>query len=128
MLIAFGRRSVLCWNCRGEDSKSCSRNFRELIYTPKPNVMALLEPKVRGDVADRVCKLIGKKNSFRSKADRFRSGIWILWDGNLIELKVVHAHKQFVHLLVVLDTEEEWMLTVTYATLKLLVRAALWRE
>lgn len=55
-------------------------------------------------MANKVCENIGKKNWIRVEADGFSGGIWILWDGDLIDPSVIHAHKQFVNLSLTLNT------------------------
>lgn len=75
MSMNVGRRSVLCWNCRGAGSKSFLRNLRELLFIHKPDVVALLEPRVSGVGADRICKLIGRENWVRAEANGFSGGI-----------------------------------------------------
>lgn len=42
--------------------------------------------------------------------------------------KSVNAHKQFIHILITPNTEDEWFLTVVYASPKPAVKANLWKE
>lgn len=73
----------------------------------KPEILALLEPHTSGEVADSVCTNIGRRNWFRVEAVNFIGGIWLLWDSDMVDLRIIHAHKRFVHLLVTPDTLEE---------------------
>lgn len=41
----------------------------------KPDFLALLEPRISGGTADRVWKMIRKKNWFKVKTDGFSGGI-----------------------------------------------------
>lgn len=65
---------------------------------------------------------------FRFEADGFSDSIWILWDANLFDHRVILAHKKFVHPMLAPDMEEECVLKVTYASPKLPLRAALSSE
>lgn len=43
-------------------------------------VVILLEPRVSGDTANRVCNRLGKKRWARSEAIGFSGGVWVLWE------------------------------------------------
>lgn len=80
------------------------------------------------DVADGVCKRLGRENWFRVEAEGFSGGIWILWNGTTVDLRIVHAHKQFVHLLVAPGSLKGWQFTIVYASPKPKERGDLWEE
>lgn len=94
----------------------------------KPEAIALLEPRISGDTANHVCKMIGRKNWVRIEADGFSGGIWVLWDRDFLEMRVIQTHKQFIHLVLAPNTDDEWMLTIVYASPKPIERGLLWKE
>lgn len=60
-----------------------------------------------GKQPNSVCKKLGRKRWCRIEANGVSGGIWIMWDGDLIDVKVIHVHKQFVHLLIASSAMEE---------------------
>lgn len=111
----------------GASCKRFMRNLKEMMSLYRPDILVLLETRVSGEVTDSMCK-IGKKDWFKVEGDSFSRGIWILWDGNLVDLKITHAHKQFIHVLMAPNTEEEWQLTVTYASPRPATRTEPWSK
>lgn len=67
-------------NCRGAGNDNFLRNLRDLKFIHRPAIIAILEPRVSGAVADRQCKLMGMKRWYRVEANGFSRGIWILWE------------------------------------------------
>lgn len=49
--------------------------MRELIREFKPRMIILIEPRISGDLADRVCESLGKTKWIRSEARGFSGGI-----------------------------------------------------
>lgn len=74
----------------------------------KPDIIAVLEPRISGITADDVCTRIGRKNWIRVEADGFSGGVWILWEEDTIKVRMKHVHKQFVHLIINPGRNEEW--------------------
>lgn len=91
----------------GAGSERFLRNLKELDKLYKPDIIAILEPRISGQVANIVCKRVGKENWIRVEANGFNGGIWVLWDGAWVELRVVHFQKQLIHLVVNPGSMEE---------------------
>lgn len=51
--------SVLCWTCRGAAGRAFAFEVKELMREYRPKIIILLEPRISGDTADRVCKIFG---------------------------------------------------------------------
>lgn len=109
-------KNILCWNCRGAGNQRFARSIREMKRNYNPEIIALLETRVSGEIADNACRGTSMRSWFRTKADGFSGGIWILWDEERVSLKVVHAHYQFVHIQISRRDEEAWFLTIVYAS------------
>ncbi|EOX93148.1 Uncharacterized protein TCM_001997 [Theobroma cacao] len=60
----------------------------------------ILEPRIANVKANNVCRRIGLPNFFRVEAAGFSGGIWILWDSNLVELKILAHSSQLVHTMI----------------------------
>lgn len=65
----FEEWSVLCWNYRGARSNEFHIEIKDLIRVHRPLIIILLEPRINGEVADSVCKRMGKRKWVRSEAD-----------------------------------------------------------
>lgn len=119
---------VLSWNCRGASNPTFMRNLRDLIAIHKPTILALLETRVSGPVADRVCQQIGWGSWYRVEAAGFSGGIWIFWKEEVVDVKVIHGQSQFVHLSIRTKDGDTWFLSVVYANPKPVERRLLWDE
>lgn len=67
--------NMMCWNCRGARSDEFHRELKDLIRVHRPLIIILLEPRINGEVADSVCKRIGKRKWVQSEADGFSGGV-----------------------------------------------------
>lgn len=63
-----------------------------------------------------VCKKLQRSHWTRSEAEGFSSGIWVLWNGDELEVCPKYIHQQFVYLSVVLLDGWSWDLTAVYAS------------
>lgn len=61
-------------------------------------IVILLEPRTRGETADKVCKKLGKKRWVRSKLVGFSGGVWVIWDDEEVELKMMTIRRSFIHM------------------------------
>lgn len=84
---------VLCWNYRGARSKEFPREMRDWVRIHRPSLIILLEPRISGSGADKVCKKLGKSHWIISKEDGFSGGIWLLWDEASFLVSLIHVHK-----------------------------------
>lgn len=68
----------MVWNCQGAASRAFLRALKDFVKTNKPDVIALLEPRIFGDQADKVCSSTRFDNWVRVEAVGFSGGIWVL--------------------------------------------------
>ena len=52
-------RNLLIWNCSGAASKSFNRTVKDMIQTFKPDLIGMVETKISGGQADKVCNKLG---------------------------------------------------------------------
>lgn len=107
---------MISWNCRGARSPQFLRNARELIRTFRPFIFLILEPQISSTAADVVCRRLGSRDWVRSEAEGFSGGIWVLWNREEVNLKVVHVEKHSVHVIVDEGKPTAWLLTAVYAS------------
>ncbi|KAL8152326.1 hypothetical protein V2J09_010086 [Rumex salicifolius] len=110
---------IVSWNTQGAGSRDFLRSLKDLIRTHDPSILVLLETRLSGDRADKVCHAIGFDGVCRSKAIGFRGGIWILWRTSRVQLEEVDVHGQVV---------TKWLFSAIYASLAPQSREELWRR
>lgn len=81
------------------------RNLKEMVSLYKYEIIALQEPRISSEVADHV--MIGRRNWVNVKADNLGCNTSLLCDGDHVEIRVIHTHKQFIHLVIAANTKEE---------------------
>lgn len=78
---------IICWSCRGAASKEFVCEMKEILRAYKPRIVILIEPRVSGEVADRIYKIFGKKQWIRSEARGSSSGVWAFLEEGRLEWK-----------------------------------------
>jgi len=88
---------IMIWNCRGANSN----HFCSLVLNYKRihnfNVLAVVETRVSGLIADRVIGKLKLENSVRVEAVGRSGGIWLLWNGSKDDLKVLKTARHLIH-------------------------------
>lgn len=87
---------ILSWNVQGAGSRSFCRTFGFLRQQFTPGILALCEPRISGQKADKFIKYSGYDFSFRVEANGFSGGIWLLWK-HYINVQVILWHEQMIH-------------------------------
>lgn len=104
------------------------RSMRDMVSTYKPDVIASLEPRISKEVADSICKRLGKKELIRIEAIDFRGDIWVLWNSDKVGIKVLRVRKHLIHLMIAVRINGTWYLTIVYASPCPHFRRSLWSE
>jgi hypothetical protein len=60
-------------------------------------VLAVVETRVSGLIADRVIGKLKFENSVRVEAVGRSGGIWLLWNGSKVDLKVLKTARHLIH-------------------------------
>lgn len=98
----------------------------ELLRVHRPDILILIEPKISGEIATKVCKKLKKIHWILSEADGFSSGVWVLWDEDDIQVSPRYIHHQFIHMSIVSGDQQRWELTALYASPQASSRRQLW--
>lgn len=69
-------------------SKEFVVEMKELLRAFKPKIVILIEPRISGEAADKVCKCLGRKSWIRAEERGFCGGIWVLWEEGEFEIKL----------------------------------------
>lgn len=118
---------ILSWNCQWAKNTLFIGALSTLIQLDSPHVIALFEPRISGEKADRVIRQIGYPNSHRLEAVGFSGGIWLFWD-NVWKVKVIDTKHQFMHCRISINRESEIMFTAIYGHPAASHRARLWHQ
>ncbi|XP_019178132.1 PREDICTED: uncharacterized protein LOC109173349 [Ipomoea nil] len=106
---------IMVWNCQGAASKSFRRALKQFIRVYNPSIVCLLEPKVSGDHANRICNSLGFRDWIRVEAYGFSGGIWVFWK-DVIKVEIITTHPQFISMQVIDNLSEPWLFTVVYGS------------
>lgn len=115
------------WNCQGAAAHGFMRILKDILHKHNPDIFGLLEPKVSGNQADRICKNIGYDHWVRVEAFGFSGGIWIFWRDNIL-VEIMATHPQFVLLRVADRKTQPWLLTFVYGSPSHQLRKKLWED
>lgn len=85
------KNRVLCWNCRDAGGREFASEVKELMRDYKPKIVILLEPRISGETATKVCQKLGKKSWVRSELVGFSIGIWVFWEQDDVKLKLLEV-------------------------------------
>ncbi|KAL4290041.1 hypothetical protein GQ457_14G004340 [Hibiscus cannabinus] len=100
--------------------------FRLLLRTHRPDIFAIMEPRVSGDLADEFIRRSGFEFSYRVEANGFSGGIWILWKPS-VSLDVLAVDSQFIHgACLVHGTRKSFFITFVYASPNAYRRSFVW--
>ncbi|XP_019184648.1 PREDICTED: uncharacterized protein LOC109179603 [Ipomoea nil] len=110
----------------GAGGRDFHRVLKQLIRTYRPS-LGLVEPKVSGDQANKICTKLGYEDWVRVEAVGFSGGIWVLWNKPL-DISVKYTHPQFILLQVAENGGTPWTMAVVYGSPVQHLRRRLWME
>lgn len=119
---------ILVWNCRGAGNDRFRSHFKDLITSYKPDVVALLETKVKFSSMGMFFKNIGYKASTYVDPIGRAGGIWLLWDSDRVSLNITHVTSQAIHASVKIDDYEDWIFSTIYGNPNPRIRDAVWED
>ncbi|KAL8152224.1 hypothetical protein V2J09_009984 [Rumex salicifolius] len=117
---------IITWNTQGAGSRMLMRTLKDIIRTHDPTILVLVETRLSGPQADKVCKEIGFDGIVRAQAVGFKGGIWVLWRKDRVKLTVQDMFHQAVTLEVERAGEDSWVFSAIYASPQLNSRQELW--
>ncbi|KAK4277819.1 hypothetical protein QN277_015755 [Acacia crassicarpa] len=77
---------IVSWNCRGAGNRSFPLKTKDIVNKYYVNILCLLEPRISGVRADKVCRKLGFSHWMRVEATGFFGGIWVLWNSNEFDI------------------------------------------
>ncbi|XP_057427344.1 uncharacterized protein LOC130720679 [Lotus japonicus] len=90
--------------------------------------MAILEPRISGNQAEKVISKLGFDEHVKSEAKGFSGGIWCCWNKASISVHVISIQHQCIHLHINPNENGGWFLSITYANPQERFRQSLWED
>ncbi|XP_074293854.1 uncharacterized protein LOC141621031 [Silene latifolia] len=118
----------MVWNVQGTGSKKKINAIKEVVRIYKPTVLALVETHMGGDHAVKLGRILGFDGQSRVDAIGFSGGIWLYWRSNVISIKPIIEHQQFITVEMSRQGTLPWFFTAVYASPDPSNRRDLWRE
>lgn len=114
-LVSMKSLSIMVWNTSGAGNNYFLNALHDLIRLYAPSVIALVEPRISGDDADRVCNRIGYDGRIRMEVVGFSGGIWLLWRKDEVVVTPIRTETQHITVEIHRRGEEPWILSAIYA-------------
>ncbi|XP_031110533.1 uncharacterized protein LOC116014727 [Ipomoea triloba] len=114
-------------NCQGAASKEFRRALLLLMNKVKADVVGLMESRISGNVADKVCKSFGFDNWVRVEAVGFSGGIWVLWKNN-VNVEIIATNPQFILTRITKGDERLGLVSFVYGSPANNLRSKLWEN
>ncbi|XP_074291112.1 uncharacterized protein LOC141617879 [Silene latifolia] len=118
----------MTWNVQGAGNPAVLTMLKELIRVNDPQVLALLEPHISGDTAQRVCDRINFSGKTRVEAEGFSGGIWLFWRAELVTVTPIIHHPQHITVEISRRGETPWYFSAIYAQPDSVKKEELWRD
>ncbi|XP_074290990.1 uncharacterized protein LOC141617724 [Silene latifolia] len=120
--------SLMTWNVQGAGSPAFLIMLKELIRVNNPQVLALVETHISGDVAQRICDRINFGGKTRVEAEGFSGGIWLFWRPEEVTVTPIIHHSQHITVEISRNGEIPWYYTAIYASPDSVKKEELWRN
>lgn len=110
--------SFIVWNTRGANSDDFKRNFKELIRSHSPCIVALLETKMENHI--NLKDEFGFDDYYEVPAQGRYGGIVLFWISSMITLnRINHSSQELYGMIQVRPSKNFWWFTAIYASTKL---------
>ncbi|KAK4265516.1 hypothetical protein QN277_026562 [Acacia crassicarpa] len=120
---------IASWNCRGAGRRAFPLTVKDIVFKYHINILCLLEPRISGVKADRVCRKLGFNHWIRVESTRFLGGIWLLWDNGAFDITYLTSTTQLLHCQVKdLNSSIISLVTVVYGETTTVGRITLWNS
>lgn len=117
---------VLAWNCRGAGCPNTVRTILQLIRDHSPTILFLMEPRVSSTKAKRIIRNTHYTHVAVVEARGFSGGLWCMWDAHSVKVRIISCTAQLMNVAILSNNRIEWLLTLVYASPKLLSRVSLY--
>lgn len=120
--------NLICWNCFGTASKGFPGLIKDMKTEYSASFVVLLETHTSGIQARKIARRTGFDNQFIKDRRGQSGGIWILWDSNHWNVKILKEYSQMVHVEVNPNSTSSWFITIVYGNPHYSQRQTLWND
>lgn len=108
--------NCLVWNCNGAGGKEFPDLIKDTSRIYHLDFVAIMEPRISGQSADKVIRKIGFANVAKVDAQGFSGGIWCLWKSLCPPIFLHSTSKLCVHLNVKPNTPDCRFFSLIYGS------------
>lgn len=105
---------MLFWNIYGVGNSESFCHLKFLVKCFDVKILVIVEPKISGDSAARVCRNLDFDGAFRQEAVGRSGGIWVLRTTSHFNFTIIQHNSCFVHGKVCQVDGFSWYLTAVY--------------
>ncbi|XP_074283605.1 uncharacterized protein LOC141608145 [Silene latifolia] len=118
----------MTWNVQGAGSVSFLAMLKEIIRVNKPQVLALVETRISGETAQRVCDHINYGGKTKVDVEGFSGSIWLFWKPEEVSVVPIIHHNQHITVEISRMGEIPWYFSAVYASPNSVKKEELWRS
>ncbi|XP_028113326.1 uncharacterized protein LOC114311381 [Camellia sinensis] len=119
---------LITWHCRGAGNKKFKKTLRKLVHIQKPALVVLMEPKVEFKAMGMYFNCMGFTASTQVDPIGRSGGIWMIWNPNVVNVRVVEACTQPITAIISRQDFQDWVLSAVYASPNPNKRDELWEQ
>lgn len=98
----------------------------DIVRARKPDVLVLLEPKISGNKANRICARLHFEEWVRIECQGLSGGLSLFWKAPVLSLTIVASDPRFLHCRIDESLDSFWIVTFVYGSPLVSVRRLLW--
>ena len=99
----------------GVGNKNFVSHVRTILNHHHPEILALLETRIKSAWAKPIFKALGFTKWFLINEDGYSRGIWLAWKDFKIKVEILINNFQFVYTCIKPNYREDWYFTFVYA-------------
>lgn len=92
--------NLLIWNCRGAMKPNFKKTVMDLMEWHQPSIFTLTETCIDGQCADDIIRRLSFDGAYYTETIGYVGGIWLLWHSNVVDMDILSATKQEIHVIV----------------------------
>ena len=121
--------NILTWNCRGVLNPCFWKGLTDILKINSPEILILTETRLGGSRATELASSFPFDGFLCTNTIGFTGGIWILWKSDAVEVELLCATEQEIHVSVkVRGSNSLWLLSAIYASSRRSERRILWEN
>ncbi|XP_041009372.1 uncharacterized protein LOC121253428 [Juglans microcarpa x Juglans regia] len=118
---------TLSWNCRRLGNPRTVHDLCHLVKENGPNVIFLMETKLRGEKCDSINRRVRSEGCFVVDPEGRKGGLMLLWDQS-VELEILNYSNRHINAWVTNEEgNERWLLTGFYGQPETSLREEAWK-